>query len=137
MAEREEEEGGILDKKIEEISAAREEEQKAITEPEPEEDYDHNNKYMLLDHLFKFVHDDEPLNAVLSGYFSKLVSLLIQRRQKQLIPYIYAPTRIILDQLVHHVAQKSISELLAKLLFISDFTDYEEVSAPAIIEKQN
>ena len=47
---------------------------------------------MLLDRLFKFIDTDEvPLNAVLSGYFSKLVSLLINRKLKSIVPYIFDP----------------------------------------------
>jgi hypothetical protein len=36
---------------------------------------------MLLDRLFKFIRSkDIPLNAVLSGYFAKLLTLLINRK---------------------------------------------------------
>lgn len=44
------------------------------------------NKFMLLDRLFKFIMtepgttEEEQLNPVLSGYFSKLVTLLISRK---------------------------------------------------------
>jgi hypothetical protein len=66
--------------KIEEESKT--EEVKGIVEPEPEEDEnDKGGRYMLLDRLFKFVRtENTPLNAVLSGYFSKLVTLLINRK---------------------------------------------------------
>jgi serine/threonine-protein phosphatase 6 regulatory subunit 1 len=39
---------------------------------------------MLLDRLFKFieVEDDTQVNPVLAGYFSKIVQLLINRKQK-------------------------------------------------------
>jgi len=44
-----------------------------IGEPEPEEE-----QFMLLDRLFAFIKTTEtPLNAVLAGYFTKLVSILI------------------------------------------------------------
>ena len=61
-------------------------------EGEPEEEED--GKYVLLDRLFKFIRTPgkEQLNPVLSGYFCKLVSLLISRKQKSLVPYIFAPT---------------------------------------------
>jgi hypothetical protein len=52
----------------------------------------------------------------LSGYFSRLVSLLISRKQKDLIPYVFAPESQIMDCLVKHVYQKSVSEILNKLL---------------------
>jgi peroxiredoxin family protein len=63
-----------------------------------------------------FIRQQEELNPVLSGYFSKLVSLLISRKQKFLIPYIFAPESDIIEHLVRHVGQKSISEILNKLL---------------------
>ena len=60
------------------------EEVKEIAEPEPEEEeIDNGGRYMLLERLFKFVRtEDTPLNAVLAGYFAKLVTLLINRKQK-------------------------------------------------------
>mmetsp|Transcript_10344 Transcript_10344/g.10366 ORF Transcript_10344/g.10366 Transcript_10344/m.10366 type:complete len:157 (-) Transcript_10344:1209-1679(-) len=77
--------------------------------------------WLLLDRIFKFVQTEEtPLNPVLAGYFSKLVSLLINRKQKQLVPYVFAPESQIIDQLLFHVYQKSISELLNKFLCIMD-----------------
>lgn len=74
------------------------------------------NRFQLLDRLFMFLDTDEELNPVLSGYFCKLVSLLISRKQKQLIPYIFDPNSNIIDNLVKHVGQKSISEILNKLI---------------------
>ena len=55
---------------------------KTMKEPEPEVE-EEEGKYALLDRLFKFVRQEEkPLNPVLSGYFAKLVTLLINRKQK-------------------------------------------------------
>lgn len=76
---------------------------------------------MLLERLFKFVKTkNKPLNAVLSGYFSKLLTLLINRKQKNLIPFIFAPESDVIDSLLYHVYQKSISELVNKLLNIQE-----------------
>ena len=62
------------------------------------------SKYMLLDRLFKFIRtDDKPLNPVLAGYFSKLTILMINRKQKQIIPYIFGPDSDILDCLLKHI----------------------------------
>lgn len=83
---------------------------------ETQEEDDSDNKYLLLDRLFKFLRVEQELNPVLSGYFSKLVSLLISRKQKLLIPYIFAPESDIIDLMVRHVGQKSISEVLNKLM---------------------
>lgn len=81
------------------------------------------NKFVLLDRLFSFLKNDGELNPVLSGYFCKLVSLLISRKQKQLIPYIFSEESEIIDNLVKHVGQKSISEVLNKLMTQLD-SDY-------------
>lgn len=97
-----------------------------------EEDEDIDNKFVLLDRLFTFIEQEEDLNPVLAGYFAKLVSLLISRKQKLLIPYIFAPESKIIDNLVKHCGQKSISEVLNKLLTQID-PDYLEDS---IQEKQ-
>ena len=76
---------------------------------------------MLLDRLMKFIRStDKPLNAVLAGYFSKLVTLLINRKQKNLLPYIFSQDSDVIDCLLYHVYQKSISELLFKFLSLTD-----------------
>lgn len=77
---------------------------------------------MLLDRLFQFIKmrpgktEEDRLNPVLSGYFCKLVTLLISRKQKQLVPYIFQEDTEIMDYLLLHVYQRSISEVLNKLL---------------------
>ena len=96
---------------------------------------------MLLERLFKFIRveagesEDKQLNPVLAGYFCKLVSLLINRKQKQLVPFIFAPGSDIIDYLLKHVYQRSISEILGKLLTQID-SDYEPELQAAIKEKQ-
>lgn len=72
-----------------------------------------------MDRLFKFIRSkDTPLNPVLAGYFAKLVTILINRKQKLLIPYVFSPESDVLDCLLYHVYQKSISEILNKFLNI-------------------
>ena len=103
-------------------------------EEEPE------NKYVLLDRLFKFIRTegDEQLNPVLSGYFCKLVSILISRKCRQLVPYVFAPGSDIIECLLKHVYQRSISEILNKLLTQIDMNDaeYEAEIRAQIAEKQ-
>lgn len=92
-----------------------------INEPEAEDQEEDNpaGKYMLLDRLMKFIRQKEkPLNAVLSGYFAKLFTLLINRKQKSLLPYVLAPESDIVESLLYHVYQKSLSELITKILNI-------------------
>jgi hypothetical protein len=79
----------------------------------------HELKQPLLERLFSFVRTEEkPLNPVLSGYFAKLVTLLINRKQKSLVPYVFGSDSDVIDWLIYHVYQKSISELLSKFLNI-------------------
>ena len=53
-----------------------------INEPEPEEDEPlEYGRYQLLERLFRFIGTDEkPLNDVLSGYFTKLMTVLLNRK---------------------------------------------------------
>ena len=75
------------------------------------------------------------MNAVLSGYFAKLVTLLINRKQKQLIPYVFAPNSQVIDSLLYHVYQKSIAELLNKFIGITDH-DFDGDIAKEMSAKQ-
>ena len=79
--------------------------------------------------------DEKPLNPVLCGYFSKLVTLLLNRKQKNIIPYIFDPASDVMDRLLQHVYSKSISELLQKLLLIHD-NEFDEDLARDIKAKQ-
>jgi len=106
------------------------------TDGHEEEEAEAGNKYFLLERLFKFIRTEEDeLNPVLSGYFCKLVSLLISRKQKQLVPYIFDKDSDVIECLLRHVEQKSISEILNKLLTQID-SDYEPELNASIQEKQ-
>ena len=48
------------------------------------------------------------------------MTLLIIRKQKSLFPYVFAPNSDVIDCLLYHVYQKSISELLNKFLNITE-----------------
>ena len=101
------------------------EDEPVINEPAPEDiedranetnvkKEDEANRYMLLDKLFLFIRSkkDDDLNPVLSGYFSKIVRILITKRQKQLVPYLFDTFSDVIDCLIRHSYQKSISEVL-------------------------
>ncbi len=69
----------------------------------------------------KFIRNkDKNLNAVLSGYFAKLLTLLLTRKQKSLLPFVFGPGSDVVDCLLNHVYQKSIAEFLNKLLNIQE-----------------
>lgn len=74
-----------------------------------------SNKYELFERFLSFLETDEHLNAVLSGYFSKVFSVLVSSRTKEVFNYVYTHTRD-LDNLVKHSYQKSVSEVLIRLL---------------------
>jgi hypothetical protein len=90
-------------------------EEATVDEPVAEPD-----KYMLLKYLFRFVQTkDVPLNPVLAGYFSKLLILLLNRKMKQIVPFIFSNECNLIDHLLYHVYQKSVSDVLQKILNVS------------------
>lgn len=96
-----------------------------------------NNKYELFERLLSFLEtpegSTEELNPVLSGYFSKVFAQLVSTKAKEVYSYVYTHTRV-LDNLVKHSYQKSISEVLIRLLNTSEsvFFDQEGLSAEDI-----
>ncbi len=110
-----------LEEQEEQEETKEEVKQEPEAEDQEEEEKEEENKYMLLERLLKFIRSkDKPLNAVLSGYFSKVFTLLINRKQKSLLPYIFNADSDVLDSLLFHVYQKSISDILNKLLTLGD-----------------
>jgi len=65
------------------------------------------------------LNTDETLNSVLSGYFTKLFNILISNKASEVYRYIYSHPKVF-DNLIRHLYQKSISELLSKLLNFSE-----------------
>jgi hypothetical protein len=128
MKEPEEEEEEEPSKKLVETEEEKKEtaeEMPALQEPEAEDqepevsEPNPAGKFMLLDRLLKFIRStDKPLNPVLSGYFSKLLTLLINRKPKSLMPYVFSPESDVIESLLNHVYQKSLSELITKFLNI-------------------
>lgn len=102
----------------------------AMSEKSDEED-EQGGKYMLLDRLFKFLKTDtdEPINLVLAGYFSKVVQLLINRKQKQIVPYIIADENKVVTSLLRHVYSRSVAEVIHRILNIVESNFEDDVSA--------
>jgi len=98
------------------------------------------SKYMLLDRLFKFISIDEKengeVNPVLAGYFSKVVQLLINRKQKQIVPYIFAEENKVVESLLAHVYSRSVAEVLHRLLHTVESNFDDELAAKITIQKQ-
>jgi len=77
------------------------------------------NKYYLFEKLLSFIDTESELNEVLCGYFCKLFSVLVSNKPKDVFSYIYNHPEV-LDHFVKHIYNKSISDVLVRLLNVSD-----------------
>ena len=82
----------------------------------------------LLDYLFSFLEaeEDKKLNYVLCGYFSSLISNLLNLNPTELLKYIYKERSDVLDKMVNHCYRKSISDILSKLLHFENYFQSED-----------
>jgi len=78
-----------------------------------------NNKFELFEKLLSFIDTDEEINPVLSGYFCKLFQVLVGNKPREVLNYIYHHPEV-LENLVKHIYQKSISEVLIRVLNVSE-----------------
>jgi hypothetical protein len=84
----------------------------------------YSGKYALLDMLFDFILSapkNIEINPVLSGYFEKVVLALLGYNQKQVMNYIYTKENV-MEKLIDHVYDKSICDVIIKVLNISNTT---------------
>ena len=84
-----------------------------------------SNKYELFERLLSFIDTPDEINAVLCGYFCKVFAQLLTNKAKEVYSYVYSHTEV-LDNLVRHSYQKSISEILIKLLNTTDNLFYND-----------
>ena len=70
-----------------------------------------------LEYFFEFLEQDD-LNYVLSGYFSKIFNHLINNKNYKLIKYIFIQNCNFIDKLIKNIKRKSISDCLYKLLIM-------------------
>jgi hypothetical protein len=68
-----------------------------------------------MEHFLSFIETEEELNPVLCGYFAKLFQVLVSSHAKEVFGYVYSHT-VVLDNLVRHSYQKSISDVLIRLM---------------------
>lgn len=102
------------------IKIAKEAEAKAARSAKPT-----GYKYELLDLLFDFILTKtkrDEVNPVLSGYFEKVVLALLSYKQKEVMSYIYTKETL-MDKLLDHVYDKSICDVIIKILNISNSTN--------------
>ena len=76
----------------------------------------------ILDYFLSFLLTDSELNYVLCGYFSSLMSNLLNRKGDKIIRYIYVKRKDILDKLLYHSYNISISELFFRFLKYKETT---------------
>jgi hypothetical protein len=55
------------------------------------------------------------LNETLAGYFGKLVIILINRKPKEMMQFLFSKDEIF-ENLLYHVYNKSVAEILQKFL---------------------
>ena len=75
----------------------------------------------MLDLVFDFVvhaPENEELNPLLAGYFSKLVLCLLNYKKTELISYMFEKPKL-LETLIDHVYDRSISEVIIKISTVS------------------
>ena len=122
--EKKEEEKKEEEKKEEE----KKEDDDGNIEEEKEEPESKENKMELLDYLFSFLEaeEDKKLNYVLCGYFSSLISNLLNLNPTELLKYIYKERSDVLDKMVNHCYRKSISDILSKLLHFENYFQSED-----------
>ena len=78
------------------------------------------DKIEILDYFFSFLTDDSELNYVLCGYFSALMTNLLNINYIKIINYLFLQRKDILKRLVYHSYRKSIAETLCKIIKYED-----------------
>eukprot|EP00347_Sterkiella_histriomuscorum_P002974 403366086 len=95
------------------------------------------NEFELFEKLLSFLDSTEELNPVLTGYFCKLFQVLVGNKPKEVFGYIYANPNV-LDKFINHLNDKSVSEILIRLLNVSEnlFDDSEGsmLQSPEILD---
>jgi hypothetical protein len=127
--------GGLEFQDIEESK----EEQESIELIENTEEVEKKQDYRLLDQLFSFLEpnssgfDKDGLNLTLSGYFCKVVQVLMQKQPKEMTKYIVYTEYEVFNKLMNHLENKSICELFIKML--NELADRNQ-SLPGIPDMQ-
>jgi len=99
--------------KTAEIIAPGSEKPISLSPPKPA-----RKKFPLLEQLFSVLNVPE-VNPVLAGYFLKVLEILIERRQVDLLGFIFSNPDYV-NKLLSHIYDKSISEAVKKLVSNDD-----------------
>lgn len=71
--------------------------------------------------LLEFLNSDEELNIVLLGYFSKIILSLINKCRIEILTILYE--KQVMERLVYHSYNKSISEIILKMVIKPDLPE--------------
>ncbi|KAJ6235808.1 hypothetical protein M0813_28368 [Anaeramoeba flamelloides] len=79
----------------------------------------------LLDFIFKFLDNKNPLNSVYSGYFSRCVGIQLRKRSEETLNYLEKHPEII-DKLCSHLETSAIKDVILHLLVGCENTELLE-----------
>ena len=74
----------------------------------------------ILDYFLSFVLTDAELNYVLCGYFSSLMTILLNKCYFKIINYLFFKRKDVLMKFIYHSYRKSIAETLYKIINYED-----------------
>ncbi|KAJ3443671.1 serine/threonine-protein phosphatase 6 regulatory subunit [Anaeramoeba flamelloides] len=86
----------------------------------------------LMDFIFSFLDNKQPLNCVYAGYFSRCISVQLKKRRGETLNYLKSKPEII-DKLCLHLKIAAIKDFMISLLLGSGNTEYLEESNDLII----
>ncbi len=69
-----------------------------------------------LNKFFSFLSKPAPLNTVLCGYFNRIITSFLNKKQKQILEYVFIKNKEILPLIRKHLYNRSIAETWAKLI---------------------
>ena len=103
--------------------------EKEVEKNEKEEKIEENktleNRIELIDYLFTFLpkefDEGKKLNYVLCGYFSSLITNLLNVNPTVFIKYIYKERKDIFNLMTSHFYRKSISNALSRILYFENY----------------
>ena len=97
-------------------------------------------RFVLMEKLLSFLRPSTEVNAVLAGYFAKVLLCFLEKRKLDFLTYIFDfPEHV--DNFIKHSYSKSISEIISKILsnedkFLVDMTGDEFIpERHAILQK--
>lgn len=74
----------------------------------------------ILDKLLAYLDTDSKLNVRMASYFTKVVTMLLNKRLSEMVEFIKKNKPKFVDRVVHHVGTTAIMELLLKIIAAED-----------------